>query len=141
MTPQEEAMIDLKLQIISDNFEALKDQIALQTKNYMLQIEVLTKEIQMQKEMFTLITEHDRKINLKTLENTEKTNGRVLDLERTRNDHIIKCPRVTEIEDIYKEMENFKKSIEDLTFVQRHPGLFLALITVANLLSIYAVLK
>lgn len=141
MTLEEEKMLDLKLQSFTDKLENLSEQIALQTQNYMLHITGLTKEIQAQKELFTLITDNDRKISMKTLENTEKTNGRVLDLERTRHDHIIKCPRITDISEIYDKIEKIEKSIEDLTFVQRHPTLFIALITVASILSIFAVIK
>jgi hypothetical protein len=129
MTPEEDKVISLQFDNILDAIKNQAAQQELKDKNIMLKLENLSRQVQANMELITMVTDRDRKDLLKTLHNTEITNGRVTKLETTRNDHIVNCPRIPEIKEI-------NKAIEDVTFWSRHPNLFIAVVAVCVIISI-----
>lgn len=122
----EDKIMSMQFEAILTAIESGKNEQKLKDENIMLHLKALAEKVESQREDL-----------VETRDNTRLTNGRVTKLENSKNDHIIHCPRVNEIKVIEDKYEKIRSSIEDLTFVQRHPILFTALIIATIFVAIY----
>ena len=134
MTPEEDKVINMQFDSIMTALANQDERQRLKDENIMLHLTKLVAQVESNMDMIQLITDNISKDVGRVIHNTEITNGRVLKLETTKNDHVINCPRIKDISDI-------KNSIEDVTFVQRHPGLFVTLIVASIIMEILALAK
>lgn len=130
MTPEDQKVIDMQFNAIMKEMKDMAEKQKLRDENILMRLTSTNAQLEAQMDLITMTADNDRAILIETRDNTRLTNGRVTKLERERNDHIISCPRVKEIDEI-------KTSIQDLTFVQRHPVLFVVLCIAVVIVAFY----